>query len=130
MAKEINPSDIPSGKRAVKETKTEKIELKNVLFDGGQCDITVEVIPFDRYKDEHVEFAYAYSDMLFRAPSEFKNVSEASRAYVRTFMVRKKDDETDASSNFSKVVGDLRACRTMFHQPNIMQALNDFFGGA
>lgn len=108
-----------------------EIELKNVLIKGKPDeDITVKVVPFDRYNDKHVEFAYEYSDMLFRAPSAFKNVTEASRSYVQLFVSHAEADEKNENSSFSKVAKDLRACRTLFNQDDIMLALNDFFENA
>lgn len=127
---QIDPNAIP-GVGVAKEVKMETVELKNVLFgDNGQENITVKVVPFNRRDDDHVEFAYAYSDMLYRAPSPFKTVSDAAREYVRLFMVHTKEDEAKADSIFSRIYGDLRACRTLFHQNNIQQALNDFFENA
>lgn len=108
-----------------------KVELKNVLFgQTGAQDITVEVVPFNRRNDDHVEFAYAYSDMLFRAPSEFENISQAARRYVAMFMVHKVEDETNPDSNLNKVLGDLRACRILFNQPETQKEFQDFFENA
>lgn len=109
----------------------DNVELKNVLLKGGGSEnITVKVVPFNRYNNSHVEFAYAYSDMLYRAPSDFTNVSEASKAYVKLFMVHKEEDEKNPESDFSKVYNDLRACRTLFHQDKISLDLNNFFENA
>lgn len=126
MTKVIDSSAIPTAKSA-KEVKLEKVELKNVLFDGGQEDLTVEVMPFDRYDEKHTEFAYAYSDMLCKIQSELTSVSEASRAYVCIFMVHTIEDKKNRTSSFNKVLGDLRACRSLFHQPEVLKSLNDFF---
>ena len=113
------------------EIVLQEIELKNVLIKGkGAENITVKVVPFDRYNDKHVEFAYAYSDMLFRAPSSFTNVSEASKAYVRLFVVHTEIEEKDKESTYNKVLADLRASRSLFNQDAIMLALNDFFENA
>ena len=83
MAKIVETDAIPNGSEA-RTVITKNVELKNVLFDGGQEDLTIEVVPFNRYNEQHTEFAFAYSDMLYRAPSEFRNISDASKAYIRT----------------------------------------------
>lgn len=130
--KEVDKNTIPNAGQ-IKDL--EKIELKNVLWKDAEGtkhkeDVTAEVIEFDDYNDQHVEFAYAHSDMLFKAPSIFKDVSEASRAYVKIFMAHKAEDEERKDSNFNKVYNDLRACRTLFNQDSIMKKLNDFFDNA
>lgn len=131
MTKVMNPADVPVAGKATKKLMFEKVELKNVLYgDKQRKDITVEVMPFDPYNDEHVEFAYAYSDMLYRAPSMFKNISDVARAYVQMFMVHTKEQEAQPESNYNLVVNDLRACRTLFNREGIMLALNDFFENA
>lgn len=119
-------------KKDVENVATTEIEVKNVLDKNSKKAETlkVNVVPFDRYNDAHVEFAYSYSDMLYKAPSDFKSVNDAARAYVKLFIVHKVDDEKKESSTFSKVANDLRACRTMFNQDGIMLALNDFFENA
>lgn len=130
MAKIIDPNSIPSATN-VKKIVKQKITLKNVMYgNDSEKDIDVEVLPFNRRNDAHVEFAYAYSDMLFRLPSAYKDVSEISRAYVAIFMVRTKEQEQTEDSDFTLVYNDLRACRTLFNQPGIQQALNDFLGNA
>jgi len=107
------------------------IDLKNVLVKGeGAEDITVQVVDFDRYNDAHVKFAYNYSDMLFRAPSPFSDVSEAAKEYVKKFLVHTEADEKDPKSTFSKIYNDLRACRTLFHKEKITLDLNNFFENA
>jgi hypothetical protein len=127
---QIDPNAIP-GTGSVKKTELTRVELKNVLVgDEEQTDLSVEVVPFNRRNDQHVEFAYAYSDMLFKAPSPFKTVSDAAREYVRLFMAHAKDDESNPDSDFLKVYKDLRACRTLFHQDDVMKAMNDFFENA
>lgn len=113
------------------EVELKEIEVKNVLVKGMPDETLIaRVVPFDRYSDAHVEFAYAYSDMLFKAPSEFKNVNDASRAYVKLFLSHTAEDEKDEKSIFNKLAKDLRACRTLFNQDDIMLALNDFFENA
>lgn len=104
--------------------------LKNVLCPEGQRDINVQVTDFDRRKDAHVDFAYAYADMLGRVPSKFSNVSDAAREYVTLFMHHKQEDELDAGSDYTCVLKDLRACRTLFHQPDVQKQLQDFFVNA
>lgn len=131
MTKVINPDAIPGIGIDVPSVDTDKVKLSNVLFGDKQTEnMEVEVIAFDPYNERHVEFAFGYSDMLFRAPSTFRNVSEASKAYVALFMVHTKEDETDETSKFRKVLGDLRACRTLFHQERITKDLDNFFGNA
>lgn len=113
------------------EIVLQEVELKNVLIKGKNPEnIKVKVVPFDRYNEKHVEFAYAYSDMLYRAPSTFSNVSEASKAYVRIFVAHTEADEKNKESDYNKVLSDLRAARSIFNQDAIMLALNDFFENA
>lgn len=122
-------TEIPVAGAQNKTFQKRKVELKNVIFGTtGSQDIIVEVIPFDRRNDEHVEFAFAYSDMLMRAPSEFENISQAARKYVTLFMVHTAEDETNENSNFLKVVGDLRACRILFNNVHTQKEFSDFFG--
>lgn len=129
MSKQINPDGIPSAGNA--EVKTEKVLLKNVLFGkDGREDIEVEVVPFNPYDDKHTEFAFAYIDLISGMPSHLKNMSDVSRGYVRIFMVHKEGDEKFENSRYSKVLGDTRACRTLFNLPNITQTLHDFFENA
>lgn len=106
------------------------ITLKNVLIKETRTeeDVTVQIIPFDKFDDDHVEFAYAYSDMLYRAPSKFKNMDDAARGYVKTFVAY--EDENDKNSPYAKVAQDLRACRTLFNQDDIALALASFFENA
>jgi len=109
-----------------------KVELKNVLVKSTKTteDLTVEIIPFDRYNDAHVDFAYAYSDMLYRAPSKFRDINEASKAYARLFLLYTEEDEKNELSTFNKVCNDLRACRTVFNQDDNIKSLTDFFENA
>lgn len=126
MSRPIDPNAIPGTEIA--EVKKEKVTLKNVLFGkDGREDIEVEVVPFDPYNDAHVEFATAFVDCCGRMPSEFRNLNDVARAYVRIFMVHTKDDEVNPESKYRKVLDDLRASRTLFHQPNVAKALDDFF---
>jgi hypothetical protein len=116
----------------VKPVELLTVELKNVLIKKTRTseNLSVQVVPFDRYDDSHVEFAYAYSDMLYRAPSKFKTVDDASRGYVQTFLARKEEDLTNEDSTFNKVLHDTRACRTLFNSEVVMIALTDFFENA
>lgn len=126
----INVNDIPSAAGA-KAVQTKEVELKNVILKNGKTkDMSVKVVPFDRSNNTHVGFAFAYSDMIYRMPSDFKNVSEAAQAYCAIFMVHKTEDETNENSDFNTVLNDLRAARTLFHQPEIQKELNDFFANA
>lgn len=109
----------------------EKIELKNVLTeDGSQKNITVEVVPFDRRKDEHVEFAFAYSDMLSRMPSVFSTMTDAAVRAVELFMVHKEADEKTPTSDFYLVHADKRAARTLLNNSSLTKELFDFFENA
>lgn len=109
----------------------EKIELKNVLTeDGSQKNITVEVVPFDRRKDEHVEFAFAYSDMLSRMPSPFTTVTDAAVRAVELFMVHKEADTKTPTSDFYLVHADKRAARTLLNASSLTKELFDFFENA
>lgn len=120
--------NVPTGTNQV---ELKEIELKNVLAKGlPDENIKVKVVPFDRYSDAHVEFAYAYSDMLYRMPSEFKNGNDAAKAYVKLFVVHTEDEEKDVKSKFNMVKNDLRACRTLFNQDEIMKSLTNFFENA
>lgn len=131
IATPVDPSAIPgSGNAPVKKVELQTILLKNVACNGIRKDIEVQVVPFNSLDDDHVEFAYNYSDMLFRAPSPFKTVSDAAKGYVALFMVHKKEDTTDTNSNYSYVMNDLRACRSLFNQDKIQQDINDFFENA
>ena len=131
MTKVLNPNDVPVAGKSVKKAQTDKVMLRNVLYgDRQRRDMTVEVIQFDPYNDEHVEFAYAYSDMLYRAPSAFRNVGEAARAYVQLFMVHTKENEINPDSDYNHVLNDLRACRTLFNREGIILALDSFFENA
>lgn len=112
-----------------KKVSKETVELKNVITEDGKEDLTVEVVTFNERNDTHVDFAFSYSDMALKAPSEFANITEASLAYVENFMVHKADDVKDKNSAFYKVMHDKRAARTLFHSVGIQQALRDFFDG-
>lgn len=107
-----------------------KVTLKNVLTPTGERDIEAQVVPFDRRKDEHTDFAYAYIDMLGRMPSEFRNMSDASKAYVRQFMVHKAEDEKNPESDFACVLSDTRAARTLLNTDETQQEFHAFFENA
>lgn len=114
------------------ETKGfEEIELKNVLTkDKRALDITVQVVPFDRYSDVHVDFAYSYSDMLYRLPSELSGASAAAKKYAEIFLVRTEADVDDKNSNYNHVINDTRACRSLFNRGDNQVAMTDFFENA
>lgn len=111
----------------MKEVEFIKMELKNVLTPDGERNITVQIVPFNRRNDAHVEFAFAYGDMCGRAPSEFRNMSDAAKRFAELFIVHKADDLKDANSDISCVLHDVRACRTAFLNPDVQKQLNDFF---
>lgn len=108
----------------------EKVELRNVLTPSGERNITVEIVPFNRRNDEHVDFAFAVADMYGRMPSVFSNASEAARRFVELFVVHKADDLKDPESDISCVLNDVRACRIAFFNTKSQQEFNDFFGNA
>ena len=117
---------------ALQPIELKEVELKNVLIKATRTteNLKVKVIPFDRYNDDHVEFAYAYSDMLYRVPSKFKTMDDASKGYVKLFVEHKFEDEKDEKSTFSKVLKDLRACRTLFNSDDVSMSFTDFFENA
>ncbi len=129
MAQKIKPSGIP-GIEDKKGVQPIKVQLRNVMFNRSTEDIEVEVVPFDQFNEDHVDFAYKYSDMLFRAPSAFRDISDASKAYAMLFVVHTKESENDPDSKISKVLGDTRACRTLLMRPEIQAALDTFFANA
>ena len=106
------------------------IVLKNVLTPEGERDITADVVPFSRRNDAHVDFAYAYADMMGRMPSRFGNLTDVSRGYVELFMVHKEDDAKNSESDYSCVLSDVRACRTLFHQEDAQKSFHGFFANA
>lgn len=110
-----------------KNIQFESVTLKNVLTPEGERDIVAQIVPFDRRKDEHVDFAFECADMYGRQPSRFSNVSDAARAFVELFMVHKADDATDPNSDYVCVLRDKRAARTLYHTPAFQQQLQDFF---
>ncbi len=130
MADRVNAEAIPGAGGLKKKETLEKIELKNVRFDGGMCDVTAEIVPFDAYNDEHVDFAFAYNDMMYRAPSQFRNVSDAAKGYVEVFMKHTAEDAANRESDFSKVRNDVRAARTLLHNEKFMLAMDRFFVNA
>lgn len=113
-----------------KDFAFEKVTLKNVLTPEGEKDIEVQIVPFNRRNDDHVDFAFACADMYGHQPSEFKNVSEASRRFVSLFMVHKDEDTSNPNSDYACVLSDLRACRTLYHTPSFQKQLQDFFVNA
>lgn len=129
MANVINPNAIPTADSVRTEVEFDEVVIPNVIDGDSERDITVQVIPFNRRDDSHVEFAYAFSDMLYRAPSRFRDISEAARSYVTLFMRHTKEESNSAGSDFNLIMNDLRACRILFNHPKIQKDLNDFFGG-
>jgi len=67
-----------------------EVTLKNVVTPDGETSLTVKVLPFNKRNDDHVDFAFAYMDMLGRVPSKFQNVSDAAKGYVELFMAHKE----------------------------------------
>lgn len=108
----------------------EKVTLKNVMCEDGEKDITVEIVPFNRRNDDHVDFAFAVSDMFNRLPSEFRNVSEVAKRFVEVFMVHTEEQANDPKSDFSLVYNDTRAARTLYNTPSVQKQLSDFFVNA
>lgn len=114
----------------MKNIKLEKLELRNVLTSNGDANIVVELVPFNRRNDDHVDFALAYADMLGRMPSEFRNMSDAAVRAVELFVVHKEEDANNAESDFSYVRADKRAARTVLNSMALQKALADFFENA
>lgn len=107
------------------------IKLKNViLVDGGFKDIEVSVVPFNIRNDDHVHFVFSYTDMMQGLPSIYKNINDAATDYVNMFMAHTEEDTKNKESDFCLVRRDLRACRTLFNNPGIQIAINDFFENA
>lgn len=113
---------------AVRKSEFIPVTIKGVLDGDKERDITVNTIPFNKRNDEHVRFAYAFSDMLFRAPSPFTDICDAAKAYVPIFVQHSSAEELDANSDYNLIYNDLRACRVLFNSPTIQKAFNDFFG--
>ena len=108
----------------------EKITLKNVLTNDGVKDFTVEIVPFNRRNDDHVDFALSYIDMLGRMPSQFRTITDAAVRAVELFMVHKENDTAENTAIYEAVRSDKRAARELFNTPSIQKALNDFFENA
>lgn len=108
----------------------EKVTLKNVKTADGEKDITVEIVPFNRRNDDHVDFAFGVSDMFGRMPSDFRNVSDAARRCVELFVVHTEEEANDPNSDFSLVRDDTRAARTLYSTASIQKAMSDFFANA
>lgn len=109
----------------------EKITLKNVAVnDNEEKDFIVELVPFNRRNDEHVDFAFAYSDMLARLPSVFGSITDVAVRAVEIFMVHKEDEAMDVNSVYYAVHNDKRAARTLLHTPSLQKAIADFFENA
>jgi hypothetical protein len=112
-------------------TQLEKVTLKNVLCeDGSSKNITVEIVPFSRRNDDHVDFAFGYSDMLGQAPSPFRSLSDVAVRAVELFMVHKEDDAMDVNSDYYLVRKDKRAARTLLNTPSLQKSIFDFFENA
>lgn len=105
----------------------EKVELKKVLCGEVEKDITVEIVPFNRRNDDHVDFALATSDMLGRLPSDFHSMSDAARRCAELFIVHTEAQANDPTSDYSYILNDKRACRLLFNTASIQKALADFF---
>lgn len=105
----------------------EKVELKKVLCGEVEKDITVEIVPFNRRNDDHVDFALAMSDMLGRMPSDFHSISDAARRCAELFIVHTEAQANDPASDYSYVLNDKRACRLLLNTASIQKALADFF---
>lgn len=109
----------------------EKLELKNVLMqDGSSKNITVEIIPFNRRDDAHVDFAFAYADMLGRMPSPFSTATDAALRAVELFVVHKEAEAKNPESDFYAVAHDKRAARLVLNAPGLQDSLGAFFENA
>lgn len=115
----------------MKTLELEKVVLKNVVMnDGTLKDIEIELVPFSYRNDSHVDFAFAYADMLGRIPSPFSSVSDAAVRAVELFMVHKEEEAKDPNSLYSAVHKDKRAARTVLGTASLQKALGDFFENA
>lgn len=106
------------------------ITLKNVAHGDSVSDVTVQVVPFSTRNNAHVEFAFAYADMLSRAPSTFANLNDAAFGYVKLFVVHKEEDSANPDCPYYHISRDIRAARTLLNDETIQKALNDFFVNA
>lgn len=108
------------------------VELKDVLVRSTRTKETlnVEVVAFDEFNDAHQEFAYNFSDLLYAQKSaNFESDrNTVARKYVELFLCHAAEDADNDKSVYSKVRGDLRACRTLLHQPEVEKEFLDFFG--
>jgi len=112
------------------EKNFEKVVLRNVLVGNEEKDVTVEIVPFNRRNDEHVDFALGVMDMFGRVPSEFRNITDAAQRAVELFVVHKADDTVENKLIYDSVRNDKRAARFLFNTPSIQKSLNDFFENA
>lgn len=107
------------------------LELKNVLMsDGSQKNVTVQIVPFNRRNDDHVDFAFAYVDMLSRVPSPFSTITDAAVRAVELFVAHKEAESKDVNSDFYAVVHDKRAARIVLNEPSLQASLGAFFENA
>ena len=114
----------------MKTQSFEKIELRNVAAGDVDANIVVELVPFNRRNDDHVNFVLAYGDMLGRMPSEFRGLNEAAQRAVELFVVHKEEDALNPQSDFSYVRADKRAARTVLNSASLQKAIVDFFENA
>lgn len=105
-----------------------KVTLKKVLnAEDVEVDFEVEVVPFSRRNDQHVQFVFDYLDMLGKRPSPFATESDAARAYVELFMRGTAEDMENPASAKRCVLADLRAARTLLYQPETQKEFSTFF---
>lgn len=109
---------------------TEHVELKNVITPDGVKNVTVELVPFNYRNNEHTEFAFALADMMGRMPSPFSSINDAAKRFVELFMVHKEEDANNPNSDYSLVINDLRASRTLYNNATHQKQLFDFFENA
>lgn len=111
-----------------------EVDLKNVYSKDCERELVkAKLVPFNRRNDEHVDFVLAYADFLARVPNDkfgFADANDVARKFTELFMVHKEDDLKDVSSDFSCVLGDKRAMRTLLYNITFQKQMSDFFENA
>lgn len=105
-------------------------ELKNVLVPATRTkeDIKVKVLPFDEFNEKHTAFAFRYLEVEnARGAERADAVTDLAREFVETFVVHSGADIDNPASNFNKVCGDVRACRTLLGDAKFRDGLLAFF---
>lgn len=113
-------------KNEIKKIETTKVELKKVLCGDVEKDLTIEIVPFNRRNDDHVDFALAVADFYGRMPSNFQSITDAAQRCVELFVKHTGEQADDPNSDYSYVHADKRASRIIFNNPAIQKAIADF----